>query len=54
MSDGKSSTCETIADFRDDGYCFQFSPLIHRSGLNCRILTVGEIRVGDSVRPAED
>ena len=31
-----------------------FKALIHRSGLNCRILTEGEIRVGDTVRPVED
>jgi MOSC domain-containing protein YiiM len=31
-----------------------FKSLIHRSGLNCRILTGGEIRVGDSIRPAAD
>ena len=29
-----------------------FKPLLHRSGLNCRILRSGEVRVGDSVRPA--
>ncbi len=31
-----------------------FKSLIHRSGLNCRILNVGEISVGDSVQPAKD
>jgi MOSC domain-containing protein YiiM len=31
-----------------------FKSLIHRSGLNCRILNEGEIRVGDSVQPAKD
>ena len=30
-----------------------FKALIHRSGLNCRILTEGEIRVGHTVRPVE-
>ena len=30
-----------------------FKALLHRSGLNCRILTGGEIRVGDTVRLAE-
>lgn len=29
-----------------------FKALIHRSGLNCRILSDGEIRVGDVVQPA--
>jgi MOSC domain-containing protein YiiM len=29
-----------------------FDPLINRSGLNCRILEGGTVRVGDSVRPA--
>lgn len=29
-----------------------FKPLIHRSGLNCRIVEGGIIRVGDVVRPA--
>lgn len=29
-----------------------FKPLLHRSGLNCRILQGGEIRVGDTLRPA--
>ena len=29
-----------------------FKPLIHRSGLNCMILTGGTIRPGDAIRPA--
>lgn len=29
-----------------------FDPLINRSGLNCKILTGGVVRVGDLVRPA--
>jgi len=29
-----------------------FDPLINRSGLNCRILKGGIVRVGDLVRPA--
>ena len=29
-----------------------FDPLINRSGLNCRILQGGTVRVGDAVRPA--
>jgi MOSC domain-containing protein YiiM len=29
-----------------------FDPLINRSGLNCRILQGGVVRVGDPVRPA--
>ena len=29
-----------------------FKPLINRSGLNCRILEGGVVRVGDEVRPA--
>lgn len=29
-----------------------FKPLLHRSGLNCRILEGGEVRPGDAVRPA--
>ena len=29
-----------------------FDPLINRSGLNCKILTGGTVRVGDAVRPA--
>jgi MOSC domain-containing protein YiiM len=29
-----------------------FDPLINRSGLNCRILEGGKVRVGDMVRPA--
>ena len=28
-----------------------FKPLIHRSGLNCRIVKGGTIRPGDSIRP---
>ena len=28
-----------------------FDPMIHRSGLNCRILKGGTVRVGDAVRP---
>lgn len=28
-----------------------FDPLIHRSGLNCKILVGGVVRVGDIVRP---
>ena len=31
-----------------------FKALIHRSGLNCRILTGGECRVGDIIRLAEE
>ncbi|MCW5772748.1 MAG: MOSC domain-containing protein [Rhodospirillaceae bacterium] len=29
-----------------------FKPLIHRSGLNCRIIVGGIVRVGDTIRPA--
>jgi len=29
-----------------------FAPMIHRSGLNCRILRGGTVRVGDPIRPA--
>ena len=29
-----------------------FDPMVHRSGLNCRILEGGTVRVGDAVRPA--
>lgn len=29
-----------------------FNPLVHRSGLNCKILTGGRVRVGDVLRPA--
>jgi len=29
-----------------------FDPLINRSGLNCRILRGGVVRVGDAVREA--
>jgi len=29
-----------------------FNPMIHRSGLNCRILRGGMLRVGDVIRPA--
>ena len=29
-----------------------FDPLINRSGLNCRILEGGMVRVGDAIRPA--
>ena len=28
-----------------------FKPLINRSGLNCRILESGRVRIGDTVRP---
>jgi MOSC domain-containing protein YiiM len=28
-----------------------FNPMIHRSGLNCRILEGGTVRVGDAIRP---
>ncbi len=28
-----------------------FDPMVHRSGLNCRILEGGTVRVGDAVRP---
>jgi MOSC domain-containing protein YiiM len=28
-----------------------FDPMVHRSGLNCRILEGGSVRVGDAVRP---
>jgi MOSC domain-containing protein YiiM len=31
-----------------------FKSLIHRSGLNCRILNEGEISVGDLVQPSKD
>lgn len=29
-----------------------FNPMVHRSGLNCRILEGGEVRVGDAVEMA--
>ena len=29
-----------------------FKPMLNRSGLNCRILEGGMVRVGDPVRPA--
>jgi len=29
-----------------------FDPMIHRSGLNCRILRGGTVQVGDPIRPA--
>lgn len=29
-----------------------FDPLINRSGLNCKILQGGTVRVGDPIRPA--
>ena len=29
-----------------------FDPLVHRSGLNCKILSGGVVRIGDVVRPA--
>ncbi len=28
-----------------------FDPMVHRSGLNCRILAGGTVRVGDAIRP---
>ena len=31
-----------------------FKALIHRSGLNCRILTEGETYIGDSIRLSQD
>lgn len=29
-----------------------FDPMVHRSGLNCKILQGGTLRVGDEIRPA--
>lgn len=29
-----------------------FDPMVHRSGLNCRILEGGTLRLGDTIRPA--
>ena len=29
-----------------------FDPMVHRSGLNCRILKGGTLRLGDAIRPA--
>lgn len=29
-----------------------FNPMVHRSGLNCRILEGGMVRIGDAIRPA--
>lgn len=29
-----------------------FDPMVHRSGLNCRILEGGTVRVGDAITPA--
>jgi MOSC domain-containing protein YiiM len=29
-----------------------FDPMVHRSGLNCRILEGGAVRLGDIIRPA--
>lgn len=31
-----------------------FKPMLHRAGLNCRILRGGTVRKGDAVRPAAD
>lgn len=28
-----------------------FNPMVHRSGLNCRILEGGTVRLGDAIRP---
>jgi len=44
-----STPCQHIVDVTGKKV---FKPLINRSGLNCRILTGGVIRVGDAIEPA--
>ena len=49
---GLNAPCQYFEDLL--GIKSLFKALIHRSGLNCRILTGGESRVGDIVQLAED
>lgn len=44
-----SFPCRHIEEILDKAV---FDPMVHRSGLNCRILQGGTVRVGDAVRPA--
>lgn len=44
-----SFPCRHIEDILDRPV---FDPMVHRSGLNCRILEGGTVRVGDAIRPA--
>lgn len=44
-----STPCQHIVDVTGKEV---FKPLINRSGLNCRILVGGTIRVGDMIEPA--
>ncbi|WP_431281020.1 MOSC domain-containing protein [Humitalea sp. 24SJ18S-53] len=44
-----SFPCRHIEEILDKAV---FDPMVHRSGLNCRILEGGTVRVGDSIRPA--
>jgi MOSC domain-containing protein YiiM len=44
-----STPCRHIEEILDKAV---FDPLINRSGLNCRIIVGGTVRVGDTVRPA--
>jgi MOSC domain-containing protein YiiM len=43
-----SVPCRHIEDILDKQV---FDPMVHRSGLNCRILEGGTVRVGDAIRP---
>ncbi|MDA1090576.1 MAG: MOSC domain-containing protein [Proteobacteria bacterium] len=47
-----STPCQYLEDLL--GIKSLFKALMHRSGLNCRILTGGEIHLGDRIRPVED
>lgn len=44
-----STPCKHIEDILSKPV---FDPLVHRSGLNCKILQGGVVRIGDVVRPA--
>jgi MOSC domain-containing protein YiiM len=44
-----SIPCKHIEDILEKPV---FNHMVHRSGLNCRILAGGTVRVGDAIRPA--
>lgn len=47
-----STPCQYLEDLL--GIKSLFKALMHRSGLNCRILTGGDIHRGDRIQPVED
>ena len=46
--------CEMCKSLQDRCEMKLLPAMVHRGGLNCRIITGGEIRVGDAIEPMSD